>query len=79
MTSKDASNWQATQNQMFKCHFSASGNLKRNIACKAAKRHLQAMDGAPGTILVLHWARPRLARWCFVRYVSIEGGELKPL
>lgn len=34
VTSKDVLNWQATQNQAFKVHFSLGGNLKRNIACK---------------------------------------------
>ena len=43
---QDVSNWQATQNQVFKVHFSASSNLKWNIACKGIKRRLQAMDGA---------------------------------
>ena len=43
VTSKDVSNWQATQNQAFKVHFSPGGNLKRNIACKGIKRHLKAI------------------------------------
>ena len=51
MTSKDVSNWQATQNQMLKAHFSPSSNLKRNFARKGIKRHLQAMDGCQGSIL----------------------------
>ena len=50
-TSKDVSNWQATQNQEFKVHFSPGGNLKRNIACKGIKSHLQAMDGDRGAFL----------------------------
>ena len=32
--------------ELFKVHFSPGGNLKRNIACKGIKRHLQAMAGA---------------------------------
>ena len=33
---------------MIKYHFSASGNLKRNIACKGMKRHLQAIAKGRG-------------------------------
>ena len=69
--SKDVSNWQATQNQAFKAHFSPGGNLKRNITCKATKRHSVfakasprqvASDGQrPGLIHALPWTRLRLA------------------
>ena len=51
VTSKDGPNWQATQNQMFKCHFLARANLKLNIACKAIKRLLQAIDGCRESFL----------------------------
>ena len=68
VTSKDVSNWQAAQNQVFKVHFSPGGNLKRNIACKARKKHLQAMDGSRGSFPALLWG----CRWYFIQLADLS-------
>ena len=69
VTSKDVSNWQATQNQAFKVHFSPGGNLKRNIACKALigifsqwHNHPHSQQRAVARTMVEH--RPQPLRCC---------------
>jgi hypothetical protein len=70
VTSKDVSNWQATQNQAFKVHFSPGGNLKRNIACKGINSLLQAMDGCRGS-----FSSRRTAQGCGGQDFSEDGHD----
>ena len=50
--SKDVSNWQATQNQVFKVHFFTKRQPKKKHRLQGSKKTL-ASDGRMGTVIQL--------------------------
>ena len=59
--SKDVSNCQSTQNQVFKVHFFAERQPKMKHRLQGDKKTLASLGREPELILAQLWGRPSLA------------------